>query len=440
MNYMWKILIVDDEPISLTMTERILQGKYKTLRACNGAAAMEVFRKEHPDMVLTDLKMPGMTGLELRKNLMDLYPERFIPFMFMTADLGENNEVLGFEDSSTDFIRKPFRADILLRRIDNILSKLEVRSDRIPSTDPMTGLLSEDGAKRDIAKLCHAGVPGVFMLINLDNFKLVNNLYGRDMGDKLLIRFAEIVCSAVRATDVAGRISGDNFLAFCKGVREEDVIKRKSSYINDQLLISALEYMGSEMNIQLGASIGCVYVPDEGNDFDELYKKAEETLAKVKKTGKHGFSVYGNSGRRLGESKAQPSTISALISSLSERASVGRSAYDLEMDQFTVCYKLLARIAKDYRKSMCFLLFTLKHPNGEPVTDTEANSYFTTLKVSLRRSDIISMSSNDTFPVILLETDDSYTDIIIERIAARWSGSNPGSDIVITHEVQMFDT
>ena len=82
---MKKILIVDDEKITLKMTQHILAGKYETICVSSGKKAIEAYKHERPDMILTDLHMPEMSGFELQSTLQDQYAEH-IPVMFMTAD------------------------------------------------------------------------------------------------------------------------------------------------------------------------------------------------------------------------------------------------------------------------------------------------------------------------------------------------------------------
>ena len=88
---MRKILIVDDMMVSLMMTENMLADNYETFCASSGKEAIEIYRKEEPDMVLSDLRMPGMTGYELQLALQAEY-HKIIPFMFMTADSSEDRQ------------------------------------------------------------------------------------------------------------------------------------------------------------------------------------------------------------------------------------------------------------------------------------------------------------------------------------------------------------
>ncbi len=110
--------------VTLMMTENMLCGHYITFCASSGEEAIEIYRRECPDMVLSDLQMPGMSGLELQQALQKEM-QKTIPFMFMTADHDEDTENMGFENGAMDFIRKPFRPDVLLRHVGNILQMVD---------------------------------------------------------------------------------------------------------------------------------------------------------------------------------------------------------------------------------------------------------------------------------------------------------------------------
>ena len=268
-----KILIVDDEKISLRMTDHILSTEYETICASSGREAILIFKEQHPDLVLSDLRMPEIDGFLLQQKLQEEMG-RQVPFMFMTSDKKDETESKSFSIGALDYIRKPFRADVLLRRVSNILMTVEQIQGlkKAAVTDPMTGLLNKASSQDEIDIVLKSS-SGALMMIDLDSFKPVNDIYGHDMGDKVLIRFSEIIRSAIRSTDLAGRMGGDEFVVFCKNIEDEKVVAEKTRWINEQILISAKELMGSEMTIPLGASIGCAFAPDEGKDYLSLLKK-----------------------------------------------------------------------------------------------------------------------------------------------------------------------
>ncbi|MBR2733470.1 MAG: diguanylate cyclase, partial [Selenomonadaceae bacterium] len=290
---MSKILVVDDEEMMLMMARHILSRKYDVVTATTGAEAIELFEREKPDLVLSDLLMPEMDGYELQRILQERRAEP-VPIMFMTADESSESESRGFELGAADYIRKPLKPDVLLRRVGNIIDNLDKihKLEVAASTDPLTGLLNKAASQKELAERVRTST-GALLMIDLDSFKLVNDIYGHAAGDKILIQFAALIRKIIRDEDLAGRMGGDEFIAFIDGVDDENILRAKANYLNAQILIIAKNLMGSDMQIPLGVSVGAVFIPDEGNDFPTLYKKADAALYDVKQHGKHGLAVFG---------------------------------------------------------------------------------------------------------------------------------------------------
>lgn len=433
---MKKIMIVDDEQISLMMTENILSSQYRTVCATSGKEAINLYHKEQPDMVLSDLRMPGMSGYELQQKLEEQVGGQ-IPFMFMTADSDDETESKGFENGALDFIRKPFRADVLLRRIGNILQTVEQIQGlrKAAVTDPMTGLLNKASSEEEIGILCQ-NTPGILMMIDLDSFKPVNDIYGHDMGDKILIRFAEIIKSAVRSTDLVGRMGGDEFIAYCQNVRSENVIAKKTQYINEELIASAKEYMGEDMSIPIGASIGCVIAPDEGVNFGELFKKADKALYEVKANGKHDFSFYHSDDAKEQKKEKAGSDLTNLIKVLEER-SPADGAFTMPFAQFRVIYQFLTRVRNISQKNVWILLFTISEqaPVEEEEREEATDAFFSALHTSLRASDVVTQNSKSQFLILLFDTELYNIEIILDRIMKKWSASEKAGRFDVTYEL-----
>ncbi|SDB07788.1 diguanylate cyclase [Butyrivibrio sp. INlla16] len=435
---MKKILIVDDERITLRMTQHILASQYDTICVTSGSEAIEAYKRERPDMILTDLHMPGMSGFELQNTLQDQYAEH-IPVMFMTADADEETEGKGFEQGAVDFIRKPFRADVLLKRVENILNHVEQIQGlkAAAETDPMTGLLNKASSQTEIGAMCR-NTRGVLMMIDLDSFKLVNDLYGHSMGDKILIRFAEIIRAAIRNNDIAGRMGGDEFIAFCQNILDEKIVAEKTRFINEELLKSAKEFMGENMNIPLGASVGAVLAPEEGTDFLTLYKKADKALYTVKQNGKHGHSMFVGSGKNEEETTSVTSDIAQDMMILGER-NKGKGAYSLDGDQFKLIYRFLCRVQENYQVGNHFIVFTISpEKEGETKIPQEiGDAFYEVVKDSLRGSDVVSQNGKSHVRLLLLESKDVNTDMVIRRIIENWKAKDPEGKYVITYEMEM---
>lgn len=431
-----KIMIVDDEHISLAMTEHILSTSYEVVCASSGEDAVRLYPVEKPDMILSDLRMPGMDGFELQQSLQKMSGQK-IPFMFMTADLDEDIESRGFETGALDFIRKPYRADVLLRRVGNILHTMDQIQGlkRAAETDPMTGLLNKASVQAEIDNMCRQS-KGALMMIDLDSFKPVNDIYGHDMGDKILIRFAEIICSAIRGSDIAGRMGGDEFVIYCQNVTDETVIAEKTQYINDHIIESALEFMGDDMSIPIGASIGCAMAPRDGSDFLTLFKKADKALYSVKQNGKHGYAVYHRSGDEEQSEATDATDLGSAISVMSERHP-SKGAMVLPMEQFTLIYQFLVRINTNYQKKIHVVLFTLKKGDMELKDPAEVyDAFLDKMRHSLRQSDVITQSGKNRFLVILLKTTPPNALLVIDRILANWKSDENSGLVNISFEMK----
>ncbi len=424
---MKKILIVDDMEVTREMAAYMLSSQYITVCAASGREAIEIYQKEKPDMVLSDFRMPGMTGFDLQLALQKEY-NAHIPFMFMTADKGEEAESKSFDQGAMDFIRKPLNPDVLLRRIGNIMQTV----DRIQglkkhaTTDSLTGLLNKSSSEEELKALCKNST-GALMMIDLDSFKLVNDLHGHSMGDKILITFADIIRSAVRPSDLVGRLGGDEFVAFCHGMLDEGGIAHKSEFINERLLESAKELMGEDMNIPLGASIGCVFVPREGTNFSELFKKADKALYVVKNNGKHGYNIFSDQDDLTGDGDADSNKLTQVEKILGER-NQGDGALQIPFESFRALYRFLRRTMIIYEKPACILLFSLNKSNEEgPSLFHAVDELYQIIQGTLRKGDAITQHGKNQILVLLINT--GYPDLehAVARVRKNWQ-KNPISE------------
>lgn len=432
---MKKIMIVDDEPVSLMMTEHILATTYQTVCATSGSEAIELYQKERPDMVLSDLHMPGMTGYELQSALQSESSDQ-IPFMFMTADQDDATESKGFENGAMDFIKKPFRADVLLRRIGNILQTVEkIQGLRQAAViDPMTELLNKASSEEEIRAACKTA-QGVLMIIDLDSFKLVNDIYGHAMGDKILIRFADILRAVVRPIDIVGRMGGDEFIAFCQNVRDEAVIEKKARFINTYIVEAAKEFMGEDMQIPLGASLGCVFVPTEGTDFASLFKKADKALYQVKQNGKHGYHVYCDERAGKKADSFVASDLANTVKILRERGKA-HGAFLLPYEQFRTVFQYLVRLTENYSRTIWTLLFTITEDEDAATPLNElVEQFLEVLRTSLRQSDVITQSSKNQCIVLLSELKANDIEVVTDRIMSAWERQEASAHAQVEYEL-----
>ena len=420
---MQKILIVDDEPMMLRIATKILSKKYEIVTASSGEEAIEIFEVEKPDMVLSDLLMPEMDGYELHKILQEKFSEP-VPIMFMTADESDESESHGFEIGAADYIRKPLKADILLRRVSNILDNLDKMKDlkQAVDIDTMTGLLNKTASQRKIAESC-AKSKGVLLMIDLDSFKLVNDIHGHAMGDRILVKFSELLRNISSENDLIGRIGGDEFIAFCQNVDSESAIKEKTQYLNEKIVDAAKKYMGENFNIPLGVSVGAVFVPNEGTEFGELFKKADNALYKIKQNGKHGYSIFSE------EKTPALENFSDITQILGERNI--NSAYFLDFETFKFIYRFEVRMATAYKKEFQLMTLTLDTDKEDIIEEMSD-----LLKYNLRISDCVALGGKNQFVILLPETKLNELNFMKLKLSAKIAASKTLSKCKITFDLK----
>lgn len=440
------IMVVDDDTTNLQMAGHILSKNNMRVTALKSGKAMLEYidTKGVPDLVLLDIKMPGMDGFESLEKLRELESEKGlgeIPVIFLTAEEDVNIETKGFEVGVADFIRKPFNPDVLLRRIDNVVSTHdEMKSIKEEaSVDKLTGFLNKGATGSELSKMC-ADVSGCLMMIDLDSFKLVNDIYGHEAGDKILIAVAEIIKSVVPEGSKNGRIGGDEFVSFAINVSTEDQVAEISKAFNEKIVARAKEILGEDMNIPLGMSVGAIMVPKYGNDYASLLKLADKSLYKVKKNGKHGYAVYSFDTVSQEELSSGAQTIGELSEIMGER-SVSNNAMQLDMEAFTYVYRYVIRYVSRHGVKACKLLFTLEASEGTSDEDfaESCDEFGNHLRQSLRKSDIITRNRYNQYYAFLTEFREGFIPKVVDQISDTWAKEN-GDKIKISYDSEFIST
>ena len=440
------IMVVDDDTTNLQMAGHILSKNNMRVTALKSGRSLidYIDTKGVPDLILLDIKMPGMDGFETLEKLRELESAKGIneiPVIFLTADEDANTETKGFEEGVADFIRKPFNPDVLLRRIDNVVSTHnEMKSIKEEaSIDKLTGFLNKGATGAELSKMC-ADVSGCLLMLDLDSFKLVNDIYGHEAGDKILIAVADIIRNTVPAGSKNGRIGGDEFVSFAAGVSSEKEVASITKQLNEKIVASAKELLGEDMNIPLGMSVGAIMVPKYGNDYASLLKLADKSLYKVKKNGKHGYSVYSSESIATEEANSKAQTIGELSEIMGER-SVSNNAMQLDMEAFTYVYRYVMRYVSRHGIKACKLLFTLEKKDG---IDDEAyaeacDEFGNHLRQSLRKSDIVTRNRYNQYYAFLTEFREGFIPRVVDQITENWVKDH-GDGIKIDYESEFIST
>lgn len=164
--------------------------------------------------------------------------------------------------------------------------------------DALTGLYNRAACERNVNASLAIGpksMRSAFLLVDLDNFKEINDTMGHIQGDLVLKEIAVILKNSFRKTDIVGRLGGDEFIVFMRDVKSEDNVRVSAEKLT-QLLVRT--YRRGSAQVRLSGSIGIAMVPDCGKNFKELYTCADRALYRVKYAEKGGYSFAREDGSR----------------------------------------------------------------------------------------------------------------------------------------------
>ncbi len=213
------ILIVDDNPQNLQVLGSMLKEHgYKPAAAQNGEKAIEFVQKKSPDLILLDIMMPDMDGIEVCRRFKAQKSTKDIPIIFITALSEIKDKLKAFAIGGVDYITKPFITEEVLARI-NVHIKLKEALEKLMQvsiTDEMTGVFNRRFAYEIITKQIETSNRTkenfVICYIDIDNLKIINDTYGHAEGDFLINTVVEALKQITRTCDYIFRMGGDEFL------------------------------------------------------------------------------------------------------------------------------------------------------------------------------------------------------------------------------------
>jgi diguanylate cyclase (GGDEF)-like protein len=275
------VLIVDDDESLLEMfqTALSLEG-YNCEKAATVEEALELITDNQFDILIADIKMPGMTGLELTERAKKIRPEMAV--IIMTAYIEEFSYDGAIEVGASDFIKKPFTVRELVARIQHV--KLQERLRSMSVTDELTGLYNRRGfftlAEQEL-KLAKRLRKSIFLFyVDIDNLKDINDKFGHLEGDMMILETANILRRTFRQSDTLARIGGDEFVIVLNGAKASD-----AEIVSVRLQGNLDETNGTlKRGYQLSMSIGVsFYDPDNPRSIDELLTEADKSMYEQKK-------------------------------------------------------------------------------------------------------------------------------------------------------------
>jgi len=293
----YQILVVDDSAVSRKLVEHALEtSDYSLLFAKSGQEALDLFRQHSPSIVVTDWMMPDLSGLDVCRQIRAHGQREYTYIIVLSSKAEKDHVVKGLAAGADDYLTKPFDPSELLARIGVGCRTVELHREidaknqlleEMAHTDSLTGLPNrraiEEWAARQLRGAARHGFPMWVVQGDLDSFKNINDSYGHDAGDAVLRRFSEILKGNTRASDICGRMGGDEFLLVITHVASEYILSTINRMREEW---AGCEFEFGATKVSITASFGVTgFCGKEPPTFQVLAQQADKALYAAKRAG-----------------------------------------------------------------------------------------------------------------------------------------------------------
>ena len=287
------VLIVDDENANIMALTHILSTEYTVYASKSGQRAIEAAEKFMPDVILLDIVMPEMDGYAVIGALKNNEKMRDIPVVFITGLSNANDEERGLIMGAADYISKPFSPAIVKLRVKNQLRMLnQLRMIELLSLlDQLTSIPNRRGFDNRMdmewIRAIRENTTISFLILDIDEFKVYNDMYGHQQGDRVLQAVAKAVTQSLkRPGDYAARWGGEEFVVLLPST-DPDGARLVAESIRDDIesaVIDCPDVKGQKVTISIGA---CTRMPLRESSPDDFIPAADAALYKAKAQGRN---------------------------------------------------------------------------------------------------------------------------------------------------------
>lgn len=283
-----KVLIVEDEQINQQILSFILQNEYDVLLANNGQEALDILNKQHKEisLVLLDLVMPVMDGFEVLRHIEKEPALKRIPVIVLTSD--KSAEIESLKLGAQDFIVKPYdMPEVILARIKRAIMLAE-ETNLIISTqkDDLTDLFTKKYFYEYIHEfdVLNPEQEMDAIAINIKRFHIVNEMYGHELGDRLLISVAKELRNLTKTIDgIVARVGGDIFFLYLSS-------RENYQFLTDEVLFSAVKNVNKDLEVEF--SIGVNKNANKENSVENRFDHAMRATNEDKRSFGNTIAYY----------------------------------------------------------------------------------------------------------------------------------------------------
>ncbi len=301
-----RVLIVDDHPDNVEVIRARLEASgYRTTCATDGEEALRLVRDDPPDLILLDVMMPKLSGMEVAREIKGAKDLPFIPIIMQTALDSVESKVEGLGAGADDYITKPInfaeleaRVRSMLRikelhdaveRRERELARINLELQRMAVTDGLTGLYNRRHIEERVREMFEHSLrlhePLSVVLFDLDHFKSVNDTHGHQVGDEVLRQLAQLLKKVARDIDRVGRYGGEEFLVVLPGT-VLDAAVTFAERARQEVEGFVFQFEGGTLRRTMSCGVAGWPHPRIRN-YDELVKAADDALYVAKERGRN---------------------------------------------------------------------------------------------------------------------------------------------------------
>jgi len=308
-----RVLVVDDEPtIRFILTEVLSEAGYEVVEAASGEEALDKFRDTAFPVVITDIIMSKMSGIQLLEQLKLL--DSGVQVVVMTSQGTLDTATSALRNGAYDYLQKPFEdldaiTAVIERAIEKkqmadenheLMQKLKTNTERLEQTntqladlamkDGLTGLYNRrklrTSLEAELARCRRHGLPLSVLFIDVDHFKMYNDTHGHQAGDDLLQTLADLLLLDQRGSNIVARYGGEEFVMLLP-----EQPKDKAMIAAEELRIRIQDHPfpggKSQLLGRVTMSLGVATYPDDADDEDSLIAAADRAVYKAKSAGRN---------------------------------------------------------------------------------------------------------------------------------------------------------
>ena len=291
----YRIMIVDDDRLISEMTAVVLEGAGMETRSLNDPMlALPELLEFKPDLILMDMYMPGCNGMELAKAIRQIDTYFSIPIIFLSGETDTDVQFEARRMGGDEYLVKPIKPDHLISTVTVLAERMKIIRSNM-ERDSMTGLFNYAATKDALeaaikqAQNQNQAETVCFAMIDLDHFKEINDSYGHDAGDRVLMALARLLRQRLRKSDVVGRTGGEEFAVVLPACSIHE-----GGHLLQQILedFATIGFPAGDKSFYSTFSCGVASL-DKYDTAAKLYKAADEALYLAKEEGRNRVVAIG---------------------------------------------------------------------------------------------------------------------------------------------------